>query len=119
MHKFEKLMTVTLAAAAGLVLSAVASFAGGNFEGTWNVKDTAGQAFQITLAADGSAKADRESEGMTGTWKQENSTAVITWNTGWTTKISEKDGTYSKTAFKKGDPLNGNPTNSSSAEKAK
>jgi hypothetical protein len=117
MHKSGKLMAVGLSVVVALVMGAVASFAAGEFEGTWNVKDTAGKAFQITLAADGSAKADREGEGMTGTWKQEGSAAVISWNTGWTTKISEQDGKFTKTAFKKGDSLNSEPTNSSPAEK--
>jgi hypothetical protein len=56
---------------------------------------------------------------MTGTWKQQGSTAVITWNTGWTTKISGEGGSYTKTAFKKGEFLDGEPTNSSPAEKVK
>jgi hypothetical protein len=119
MHKIGKLTTGILAVIAGFVLATAAGIAASNFEGIWSVKDTAGQAFQITLAADGSAKADRESEGMTGTWKEEGSTAVIKWNTGWTTKISGQDGSYTKTAFKKGEPLDGKPTNSSSAEKVK
>ena len=89
------------------------------FEGTWKVADTAGKAFEITLASDGSAKANRADEGMTGTWKEEGSAAVITWNDGWTTKISKDGEKYTKTAFKKGEPMDGKPANSSAAEKAK
>jgi hypothetical protein len=119
MHKIRKFMVPIFTLLIALVGGAVAPFAASEFQGTWNVKDTAGKAFQITLAVDGSAKADREGESMIGTWKQQGSTAVITWNTGWTTKISEQGGSYTKTAFKKDEPLNGEPANSSSAEKVK
>jgi hypothetical protein len=119
MHTAEKFASVILSALIVLAMGAFASFAATKFEGTWSVKDSAGKTFQITLAADGSAKADREGEGMTGTWKQEGSAAVIQWNTGWITKISEQGGSYTKTAFKKGEAPNGKPTNSSTAEKVK
>lgn len=117
--QFKKITTGILTAAAALAMTAVASFAASEFEGTWKVKDTAGTAFQITLASDGSAKADREGEGMTGTWKEEGPTAIVTWSTGWTTKISKEGDGYTKSAFKKGEPLDGKPTNSSAAEKTK
>lgn len=119
MQTIGKFATTVLAAAAALAMMAVASFSDSAFEGTWNVADTAGTAFEITLANDGTAKANRASEAMTGTWRAEGSTAVITWNTGWTTKISKAGDTYTKTAFKKGEPLDGKPTNSSAAEKTK
>ena len=54
---------------------------------------------------------------MTGTWKEEGSAAVITWDTGWTTKISKDGDKFTKTAFKKGEA--GKPANSSAAEKVK
>ena len=54
----------------------------------WKVKDTAGRPFEITLSSGGVAKATR-GEGMTGTWKEEGNAAVITWKTGWTTKINQ------------------------------
>ena len=38
-------------------------------------------------------------------------------NTGWTTKIIKEGNTYKKTAYDKGKPLDGPPTNSSDAEK--
>ena len=62
----------------------------------------------------GAAKASR-GEGMVGTWKEEGNTAVITWNTGWTTKIAK----YKKTAYGKGQPLDGPPANSTDAQKVK
>ena len=119
MHTIGKFMTAALTAAVVLAMSTVTSLAASEFEGTWNVADTAEKAFEITLASDGSAKASRAGEGMTGTWKEEGSAAVITWDTGWTTKISKDGNKYTKTAFKKGEPLDGKPVNSSAAEKVK
>jgi hypothetical protein len=119
MQKIEKFSITALAAAAALAMTAVASFADGAFEGAWNVADTAGKTFEITLANDGTAKANRVGGPATGTWTVEGSSAVITWNTGWTTKIAKAGDTYTKTAFKKGEPLDGKPTNSSTAEKTK
>jgi hypothetical protein len=105
-----------VAALAAVALS-TAVFAAGEFEGTWKVKDTKGKAFQITLTSDGKASADR-GEGMTGTWKEDGGAAVITWSTGWTTKIAKEGSGYKKSAFKKGE-AGGKPTNTSDAEKVK
>jgi hypothetical protein len=88
------------------------------FEGVWKVKDTAGQPFEITLSSGGVAKATR-GEGMTGTWKEEGNAAVITWNTGWTTKITKEGNQYKKAAYRKGQALDAPPTNTSDAERAK
>ena len=96
----------------------VASLAASQFEGVWKVQDTSGKPFQITLSADGSAKADRAGDGLTGTWKEDGGAAVIKWDTGWTTKITKEGDKYKKTAYDKDNPLDGPPTNSSEAEKA-
>jgi hypothetical protein len=85
-----------------------ASFAASDFEGVWKVKDTAGKQFEITLSGGGAAKATR-GEGMTGSWKEEGNAAVITWNTGWTTKITKNGNRYEKTAYRKSEPLTGKP----------
>ena len=88
------------------------------FAGTWKVADTGGKPFEISLAADGTAKADREGEGMDGTWKKDGSSAVITWKTGWTTKITKDGNKFTKVAYEKGGS-EGAPKNSSTAEKIK
>ncbi|MEJ0096296.1 MAG: hypothetical protein WDN46_23700 [Methylocella sp.] len=93
-----------------------ASFAAGALEGVWNVKDTAGKPFEITLSSNGAAKATL-GEGMTGTWKEDGN--LITWDTGWTTKITKDGNQYKKTAYRKGQSLDSPPANSSEAEKAK
>ncbi len=111
----------TTAAIAALGVFGVTSFAAlgaSAFEGVWKVKDTAGHPFEITLSGGGAAKATR-GEGMTGTWKEEGDSAVITWNTGWTTKITKAENRYSKTAYRKGQSLTSAPVNTSDAEKAK
>jgi hypothetical protein len=110
--------TIALAAVFAIAMTTFASFAASDFIGTWSVKDTAGQPFEITLSGNGAAKASR-GEGMVGTWKEEGKSAVITWNTGWTTKITKEDDHYKKTAYRKGQPLDGPPANSSDAKKAK
>ncbi len=56
---------------------------------------------------------------MSGTWKEEGGTAVITWDTGWTTKISKDGDTYTKSAFRKGEAADSKPANTSAAEKVK
>jgi hypothetical protein len=101
-----------------IVMTSLPALGASAFEGVWKVKDTAGHPFEIALSGNGAAKATR-GEGMTGTWKEEGNTAIITWNTGWTTKITKEGNQYKKTAYQKGQSLNGPPTNSSEAEKVK
>jgi hypothetical protein len=107
---------VALVAALVLAMASVTSFAASEFEGTWAVKNTKGQPFEIMLAADGKAKSTLP-EADEGTWKEEGGVAVISWKSGWTTKIAKEGDKFVKTAFKKGAPLDGPPTNTSDAEK--
>ena len=100
---------------AALVVSATmmfAALAGGDFVGVWGVKDSDGKAFDINLKPEGKATGSRE-EGMTGTWTEEDGTAVIKWDTGWTTKIMKDGDSYKKEAFK----ADGSPANTSDAMK--
>src|SRR5262249_34850945 len=108
------------AAASALFLSAAissVSFAAGGVEGGWEVTHTDRKPFEITLAAGGKASANRPPKPMTGTWKESGNSAVITWDTGWTTKITKEGGKFTKTAFEKGKA--DTPANSSPAEKVK
>ena len=113
-----KRKTIVTVMAAWLIGMSSTSFAASEFEGVWKVKDTAGKQFEITLSGGGEAKASR-GEGMTGRWKEEGNAAVITWDTGWTTKITKNGNRYAKTAYRRGEPLTGKPANSSDAEKVK
>jgi hypothetical protein len=84
------------------------------FCGTWKVQDTAGNDFEITLFPSGTAEADRAGEGMSGTWSEEDQSAVIEWDTGWTTKITRTGDAFIKTAYDRTASI---PTNTSLAEK--
>jgi len=110
----RKMTIGALAAAAAFALTMGASFAASEFAGAWKVKDTAGKDFQIMLSEDGSASADRSGEGLKGKWTEDGGAAVITWDTGWKTKIVKDGDGYKKTAYE-GDT----EKNSSAAEKVK
>jgi carbon monoxide dehydrogenase subunit G len=112
MSKITKVVAAAVVAGVTLAAASIAAFAGSEFEGTWAVKNTDGKPFEITLSADGNAKATMEN--MEGTWKEEGGTAVISWKTGWTTKIAKDGDHYVKTAFKKGES---EPANTSDAVK--
>jgi hypothetical protein len=96
----------TIAAFAALtlaiVLASAAGFAASGFVGKWKVEDTQGKPFTIWLSDDGKAKGDRSGEGLAGMWKEEGNAAVITWDSGWVTKITKEGEKYKKTAFEKG-----------------
>ena len=109
--------TAAVTAACFLGVTGFAALTASLFEGVWRVKDTAGHPFQITLSSGGAAKASR-GEGMTGTWKEEGDSAVISWNTGWTTKITRRGTGYVIEAFRKRQSLTAAPANTSAAEKA-
>jgi len=118
MRTIRKATATAVAGLMALALAAGSALAASEFEGKWKVADTGGKAYEITLAADGSATGTQQ-EGQKGTWKEEGSAAIISWDTGWTTKISKDGDKFKKSAFKKGEPLSGTPTNSSPAEKVK
>jgi hypothetical protein len=115
MKTWMKAAALGLAAA---VIVAGAALAAGAWEGVWKVSDSAGQPFEITLTADGKAKASLHEE-MVGTWKDAGDSAVIGWTTGWTTKISKAGEGFKKTGYRKGASLDGPPSNSSGAQKVK
>ena len=93
----------TLAAAVfALGVTSLAGLAASPFEGTWKLADTKGNPFEVTLSADGSAKADRSGEKLTGKWKEENGSAVIDWSDKWTTEITKMGDVYSKKAYENG-----------------
>ena len=92
-------MAMGIVAAAALALGAGAAFADHHFTGTWKVKDSGGKDFQIVVAKDGTATADRSGEGLKGKWVEEGGAAVITWDSGWKTKIAKDGDGYKKTAY--------------------
>ncbi|MBL8844410.1 MAG: hypothetical protein JNN24_01450 [Hyphomicrobium zavarzinii] len=99
-----------------LVSSDGRTLADSPFVGTWKVSDSAGNPFEITLFPSGTAEANRAGEGMSGTWTEDGQvSAVIEWDTGWTTKITKTDDAYVKTAY---DQAAATPANTSAAVKA-
>jgi hypothetical protein len=102
-------ITKILAAAFAIALTSAAVFAASGFVGKWKTTDTEGKPFAIWLSDDGSAKGDRASEGLSGNWKEEGSAAVITWDSGWVTKITKEGNSYKKSAEKDGKPA-GSPS---------
>jgi len=119
MHKIAKATAMILAAALALSVAACSPpSAKSDFAGTWKVTDTSGAPFEIVLGDDGTATADRSGEALTGTWKEDNGAAVITWSEGWMTKIAKEGDGYQKMAWDKGVSMDSPPTNTSSAVKA-
>jgi len=120
MHKIAKATAMIMAAALALSIAACSPpDAKSDMAGTWKVSDTSGAPFEIVLGADGTATADRSGEGLSGTWKEDNGSAVITWSEGWTTKIAKEGDAYKKMAWDKGLSTDSPPTNTSDAEKVK
>ena len=115
--KFRAKAAGTVAATVVLAMMGFASVAASPFEGVWKVQDSSGKPMEITLSAGG--KAAGSVHGTSGAWTEEGKAAVITWNTGWTTKIEKEDGHYKHTAYRKGQSLDGTPNNSSDAEKVR
>jgi hypothetical protein len=109
----NKTMSMGVIAAMALALSTGVAFAD-HFVGTWKVKDSGGKDFQIVVATDGSATADRSGEGMKGKWAEDGEALTITWDTGWKTTIAKDGAGYKKTAYE-GDT----EKSSSAAEKVK
>jgi hypothetical protein len=121
---WSKATQILAAAILAVVLSAGTGLAATDqeaqqFVGTWKTQDTQGKPLEITLSEDGVAKGQREGEGLTGKWKAGKKAAKITWDSGWTTKIVNKDGKYQKLAYEAGKPVKGSkPVHRSPAEKA-
>lgn len=100
--RFLTRMSGVFAAVALAVAMTASAFAAEGFVGKYKTTDTEGKPFTIWLSDDGLAKGDRADEGLSGMWKEEGSAAVITWDSGWVTKISKEGSSYKKTAMKDG-----------------
>jgi hypothetical protein len=108
--------SLVVAAVFAFALTGAAAVAASQFDGTWMTKDTKGKSFHITLSPDGKAKGERQDEGLTGTWKAENDSAVINWDSGWVTKITKQGDKFTKQTFEKGE-ASGAPTHTTDAQK--
>jgi hypothetical protein len=103
MQSIRKVTDTILAAIFAIGTTGVPCFAASQFEGKWNVADTAGKPFEITLSGNGKATASR-GEGMVGTWKEVGNPAVISWRTGWESKITAGAATGKASWRKSGTP---------------
>jgi hypothetical protein len=103
-HFLAKPRTALAACAFALALAGSATFAASEFEGTWKTVDATGKPFTITLSEDGKASGQRTGEGLKGTWKADGDSAVITWDSGWTTTLTKEGDKYKKTASEGGKP---------------
>jgi len=105
--------TAGLATIALAVCFTASVFAASGFVGKYKTTDTEGKPFTIWLSDDGNAKGDRANEGLAGMWKEEGGSAVITWDSGWVTKITKDGESYKKSTLKDGKPAG----NAAAAEK--
>jgi hypothetical protein len=96
-----------------IAMSSSAAVAQDAFQGGWKVRSTAGQLFEITLSADGTAKASLRND-MTGNWKEEGQRRGHLENR-LNHKHHQEGDHYKQSAYRKGKSLDG--TNNTSEEK--
>ena len=110
--------SIKLCVAAGLVavLTSSACFAG-DWIGKYMTEDTKGNPFSITLTGNSTAAGEKQGHALSGTWQDDGEAAVITWDTGWTTKLSKDGDHYKKTAYRVGASMQDGPTHATGAEK--
>ncbi len=89
----------------------------GEYEGSWLLYDTHGGSFEALLSKDGSASGTHGDSMKHGTWKEVDGAVVISWKTGWTTRIAKQGDHYVKTSFKPGTTVTDTPTDTSEAKK--
>jgi hypothetical protein len=116
MHMIRMLGRATVAAAAlAFAIGLSAAIAASGFVGKFKTTDTEGKPFTIWLSEDGKAKGDRADEGLAGMWKEEGGAAVITWESGWVTKLTTDGEAYSKSTEQDGKAV-GTPTKAEKTE---
>jgi len=100
----------------GFLVLAQASLAG-EYDGRWELKDSWGKPFEVTLRPDGTADGTHNDAMKHGNWAEADGAAVIHWDTGWTTRIAHDGKAYVKTAYKPGTTPADKPTNRSDARR--
>jgi hypothetical protein len=103
------------AGAFALTIAMGAALAAEGLAGKYETTDTNGKPFTISLAEDGTATGNRAEEGLQGKWKADGNAAVITWDSGWVTKITKEGDSYKKSAEKDGKPA-GSPSDAKKVE---
>ena len=111
LRKFLKSVFLTL------VLGMSSNVMAGEYDGSWLLYDTHGGAFEATLSQDGTASGTHVDSMKHGTWKEVDGAVVISWKTGWTTRIAKQGEKYIKSSFKPGTIVTDTPTDTSEAKK--
>lgn len=111
----KKAIAAVAGAALVFVMASIAAYAGSDYVGVWKLEDTKGEPLQITLSEGGQAKGRLVDKEMKGSWKEIDDGVLITWGTGWFTKISKDGEGYKKSAYK--GSIDSPPVNTSKAEK--
>jgi hypothetical protein len=115
--------TVLTRAGAGLAALIVtvglssAALAAVDFTGKYATTDTTGKPMQIVLAPNGHAWGHRPGEYMKGSWAAGRRFAVITWNTGWSSKLVKRGDHFKKLAYAPGHAPKGKPVSKAYAVK--
>lgn len=101
----------------GLFIGISGTAIAGEYDGTWQLYDTHGGGFVANLNKDGTASGTHGDSMKHGTWKEIDGVAVVSWKTGWTTRITKSGDKYIKTSYKPGTTITDAPTDSSEAKK--
>ena len=115
-REYKMKISIQIALVATLLCFHNSLFAG-EYDGSWQMKDSSGATFKVMLDSIGSASGTHNDAMKHGSWEEKDGNAIIHWNTGWVTRITKKDGHYVKEGFKPGLDLSEKPTNSSEATK--
>jgi hypothetical protein len=94
-----------------------AALAAVDFTGKYATTDTKGKPMQIVLAPNGHAWGHRPGEYMKGSWAAGRRFAVITWNTGWSSKLVKRGDHFKKLAYAPGHAPKGKPVSKAYAVK--
>jgi hypothetical protein len=107
----------TTAIAFAIAMAGAVAFAASGFVGKYKTTDSQGKPFTIWLSDDSKAKGDlaANNKGLLGTWKEDGNSAVITWDSNWTTTLTKDGNSYKKTATENGKPA-GQPAEAQKVE---
>jgi hypothetical protein len=88
-----------------------------DFTGKYLTTDAEGKPLQITLNAKGRAWGHRPGEYMKGAWAAGKRYAMISWTSGWSTKLVKRGNHFKKFAYAPGHEPKGKPVNKARAGK--
>lgn len=84
--------------------------------GVWEVADSQGKTFRITLMAGGNAVSDWGTREI-GTWKVEGMKCICRWKDGWVDVLVKDELGYYKLGYEPGKSLSEKPSNRTFARK--